>query len=298
MTHKLYWPSVSGAVGTALVLREVTTSSVVGEQVLTMPHATLVHEFRVDREQLTQNLLAAMGAIYRGGPNVPLYLDPVGVGLKLQIRKPGSDEDVSRGKNLHVTAYLDPKQITAAPVTEKAKEKEAKKPGKKKKQLSASVAKTAETLRLVDGKSAGDSENATPETTAQQAQPDTGNAPAAAPQVDASPTPTTAENPAFDSAEAARLDAALRAMLETIGHDADSLLALTSETATGSVGQPEKTGKKAKGKGKKKKGKKAKSSTQPRLSGAMKIEYLVPSKKLFKALHKMVTIVYPPQPEP
>ncbi|MGQ4561278.1 hypothetical protein ACUH90_05450 [Dermabacteraceae bacterium P7054] len=290
---------MSGAVSTALVLREVTASSVVGEQVLTMPHATLVHEFRVEREHLTQNLLAAMGAIYRGGPNVPLYLDPAGVGLKLQIRRPGSDEDVSRGKNLHVTAYLDPKQITAAPVTEKAKEKEAKKPGKKKKKrLSASVAKTAETLRLVDGKSAGDSENATPETTAQQAQPDTGNAPAAAPQVDASPTPTTAENPAFDSAEAARLDAALQAMLETIGHDADSLLALTSDTATASVGQPEKTGKKGKAKGKKKKGKKAKSSTQPRLSGAMKIEYLVPSKKLFKALHKMVTIVYPPQPEP
>ncbi|MBV7411280.1 hypothetical protein KRX56_00790 [Dermabacteraceae bacterium TAE3-ERU27] len=290
---------MSGAVGTALVLREVTTSSVVGEQVLTMPHATLVHEFRVDREQLTQNLLAAMGAIYRGGPNVPLYLDPMGVGLKLQIRKPGSDEDVSRGKNLHVTAYLDPKQITAAQVTEKTKEKEAKKPGKKnKKQLSASVAKTAETLRLVDGKSVGDSENATPETTAQQAHPGTSNAPVAAPQVDASPVPATAENPAFDSAEAARLDAALQAMLETIGHDADSLLALTSETATGSVGQPEKAGKKGKAKGKKKKGKKAKSATQPRLSGAMKIEYLVPSKKLFKALHKMVTIVYPPQPEP
>ncbi|MGQ4509780.1 hypothetical protein ACUH9X_03470 [Dermabacteraceae bacterium P13147] len=295
---------MSGAVSTALVLREVTTSSVVGEQVLTMPHATLVHEFRVDREQLTQNLLAAMGAIYRGGPNVPLYLDPMGVGLKLQIRKPGSDEDVSRGKNLHVTAYLDPKQITAAPVTEKAKEKEAKKSGKKKKKrLSASVAKTAETLRLVDGRPSGDSENAipettAPETTAQQAHPGTGNAPAAAPQVDASPVPATAENPAFDSAEAARLDAALRAMLETIGHDADSLLALTPEATTGSAAQPEKPGKKAKGKGKKKKGKKAKPSTQPRLSGAMKIEYLVPSKKLFKALHKMVTIVYPPQPEP
>ncbi|MGQ4552659.1 hypothetical protein ACUIAJ_00815 [Dermabacteraceae bacterium CCM 9519] len=284
---------------TALVLREVTTSSVVGDQVLTMPHATLVHEFRVDREQLTQNLLAAMGAIYRGGPNVPLYLNPMGVGLKLQIRKPGSDEDVSRGKNLHVTAYLDPKQITAAPVTEKAKEKEAKKAGKKKKKrLSASVAKTAETLRLVDGRPSGDSENAIPETTAQQAHPDTGNSSAAVPQVDASTAPATAENPAFDSAEAARLDAALQAMLETIGHDADSLLALTSETATASVGQPEKAGKKGKGKGKKKKGKKAKSSTQPRLSGAMKIEYLVPSKKLFKALHKMVTIVYPPQPEP
>ncbi|MGQ4496283.1 hypothetical protein ACUH95_04625, partial [Dermabacteraceae bacterium P13101] len=84
----------------------------------------------------------------------------------------------------------------------------------------------------------------------------------------------------------------------TVGHAADSLPALTPEAATGSAAQPEKPGKKAKGKGKKKKGKKAKPSTQPRLSGAMKIEYLVPSKKLFKALHKMVTIVYPPQLEP
>ncbi|MGQ4535854.1 hypothetical protein ACUH89_03255 [Dermabacteraceae bacterium P13264] len=288
---------MSGAVSTALVLREVTASSVVGEQVLTMPHATLVHEFRVEREHLTQNLLAAMGAIYRGGPNVPLYLDPAGVGLKLQIRRPGSDEDVSRGKNLHVTAYLDPKQVTAAPAPEEKPGKEGKK-AKKKKRLAASVAKTAETLRLVDGKASG---GPTGTDSAAAKGPSATDAEQEGPaQADASPSQAGAhrsDSPA-ESAEAARLEAAMRAMLETIGHDADSLLALTSETATASVGQSEKTGKKGKAKGKKKKGKKAKSATQPRLSGAMKIEYLVPSKKLFKALHKMVTIVYPPQPEP